>query len=129
MDLKQFEGMVEAQDVGADVAILHPTNYERLGIIVRVAGTDSDRVRNARRSILARRADRANPMAPMAPQELEEENLLLVAHSVIGWESVEWNGKPLECNLENVVMVLKKLPFMRDQIESFANSRANFMKG
>jgi len=55
-----------------------------------------------------------------APKGSERDKIMheFIAARVISWEGVEWEGKPLECNHENALMVLShpNLTFLRDEI-------------
>ena len=125
-DLAQFDTLAQAQEEGIDVPIKAPDGSDT-DIVIRVAGTDSARVRKARQKI-ADKYLRDRRRKALSSEELDERDLQLLSQAVISWTGVEFNGQALECTVENVDMVLRRLPFIREQVDAAVGDRAGFMK-
>lgn len=126
-DLAQFADLVQAQDDGIDIPILHPKTGEELGITIRVAGPDSQRQRKARNAIHNERLLKSRNKRPTAA-ELDADAIRLTAASIISWDGVVENGESLELTSENAASVLTRYPFIRDQIDAAVSDRAGFIK-
>lgn len=126
MDLKEFDGLSQAQEDGQDVPILHPKTGDELGIVIRVAGPDSDRLRKARAAVVNERLSRKR--VKLSAAEIEAEGLSLLAAAVISWTGVVIDGKEIECTKSNAEAVLKRFPFIREQLDAVVGDRAGFMK-
>jgi hypothetical protein len=61
-------------------------------------------------------------------EEIEADNIEILAKCTLKWENVEWGGKPLVCNYDNVKMVFTKLPWLREQVQAFTEDRASFLQ-
>lgn len=142
MDLSQFDSLQQAQEDGIDVDITHPKTQERIGIVFRVAGIDSERMRKARHAVSGARL-KTGKLQSVTPDQLEQEGLDYLVASVISWSwdkavpatektpaipATTLDGKVPEFNEKNVRAVLKRYPFIRVQIDSVVGDRAGFMK-
>ncbi len=125
-DLAQLGGLTEAQEKGIDVAITHPGTGEPLGITVTVAGPDSDRQRKARAVITNDRIEKRIRKA--TADRLDEEALTMTCAAIIGWDGVIVDGKAVEFNPCNASILLKRFPFIRDQIDAAVGDRSVFIK-
>jgi len=124
--------VVKAANDGANVELVHPVSGEGLGIRVRVIGKDSDEFR---RLIAAQSRRRVQRMAKQgrgvkAPdqEEIEHENVDLLAASTLGWEGMVYEGKELPFTRENAVMVYSKYPWVREQVDVAIGDRSLFIK-
>lgn len=125
-DLSAFDDLSKLQDDGIDVPILHPASGDALGITIRVAGPDSTRQRQARQAIMNKRLQRRNQR--MRATDIEDENIAVLARSILSWSGVKVSGAELDCNVENAENVLRRFPFIREQIEQAAGDRAGFLQ-
>lgn len=127
-DLDSFAGLAKAQEDGFPVVIKGPDGVSDLGLTITVAGPDSDRQRSARRKQIDRRLARRNP-GPLSAAEIEESSIKLLAETVISWSpDPTFGGKATSCSPENVETVLRAFPFIREQLDASAGSRADFLK-
>lgn len=62
--------------------------------------------------------------APVEPSDARSARY--VARMTKDWKGVEWEGKPLPFSKENAEMVFSRVPFLRDQADSFIGARDNF---
>lgn len=142
MDLKEFDALTKAQEEGIEVDITHPKTHERIGITFRVAGVDSTRMRKARRAVTEARL-KSGKLTGISAEQLEQEGLDYIVAACMSWK---WDpavpavdGKPAipattldgvvpEFNEKNVRALLTRFPFMKEQLDLVAGSRAGFME-
>lgn len=96
-------------------------------IKITVLSKHSDEFRQSAQHILnstpkGRKADKVD----LAKSEAQA--VALLASVTVGWEGLEENGKPLECNSANVKRIYSTYPFIRSQIDEAIGEDANFMK-
>lgn len=127
VDLSQFDALTRNQEEGIDVDILHPVTGDELGIKIRVAGVDSERFRRARHAVQEKRIQRRS-VKRQTPAEIDEENLSSLAQCIISWSGVVIDGKAIELTHDSAVDVLRRYPFLRDQVDVAVGDRAGFMQ-
>lgn len=121
-DLAHVDDLVEHQDRGADLTIMHPVTGERMpDIVLTIAGPDSDTARRAR----IRFSDGLMAYRKPPADELERMEIERLARLVTGWK-VTRDGKPVEFSFTNVVRLLTSAQFVREQVETFSQSRAPY---
>lgn len=123
MDLAHCEDMVEGQDRGADLTIVHPVTGERMpDVVLIVAGPDSAVQRRARIKFSDDlMAFRNKPPA----DELDRMEIERLARCVVGWR-MKQDGKEKPFSFTAVVALLNNVGFIRDQVDTFAASRAPY---
>src|SRR5690606_31293270 len=124
IDLAAFDGLAEAQEEGIEVAILHPGTGEDLGIVIRVAGPDSARQRQAREQQVDRRL-RKRSAKPLSAGELADAARRTLAAAVIGWNRVVIDGKEIPFSTEAAVALFQRFPWIQEQVDQAAGSRAD----
>lgn len=125
-DLNSLSELSVAQETGIDVPITHPKTGAPLGIVVKVAGPDSERQEKARDAMVDERI--TGTVRHVTAARLKEEGAKVTARSIISWSGVVDNGKTIEFSVENALMIFAKYKFIREQIERAAENRANFIK-
>lgn len=126
VDLADFDSMQTAQEDGVDVVIKDPRGKD-LGFTIRVAGPDSDRQKDAQQSFVDQRiADQKS--GPFDSDELIALSIHVLAASTIDWSPFVMDRKPLEYSYENAKRLYLRFPFIRDQIQAAAGSRARFLQ-
>lgn len=123
MDLAHLDDLVEGQDRGAECAIVHPATGEEMpDLVFIVAGPDSDVQRRARLKL----QDELLAYRGRVPAE-DQERLAIeqLARFVVGWR-VKQDGQDVPFSHTNVVRILRKFRFIRDQVEAFAESRVHY---
>ncbi len=132
MDLSVFDGAAKAFDDGFDVDIVHPTTGQKLGMKVRVASYQSQKVREVQRRLANAniRDQKRNPKKTQTVEEVEERAIDVMVAAVLSWEGFERAGKPIECTRENVRAVLANpdLWFIGEQIDRAADDQQAFIK-
>lgn len=125
-DLNSLGDLTAAQEVGTEVAILHPGSGEPLGITMMVAGPDSKRQKAAQSLIIGERTEMR--MRKITAARLEDEAIRIAAASIISWNGVVEGGKEVEYSPSVALGLLTRYPFIREQITAYSSDRANFLK-
>lgn len=128
-DLARFDDLVKAQNDGADVKILHPVTGEEIGLTINVSGPDSAKVQKATRLyrdelIQMRRTNPSSTDTTLA-------DIKLTARVCNSWKfaaDTTIDGKVPEFSLEQAIAVMKRFPFIREQVDAAAGTRAGFSK-
>lgn len=121
MDLSHLNDLVEGQDRGADLTIVHPVTGDAMpDLVLTIAGPDSNVQRRAR----MRTSDELLAYRGKPPAE-DQERLVIeqLARFVIGWR-VKQDGVDLDFTFTNVTRLLTRFRFIRDQVDAFAVDRA-----
>ena len=131
VDLSSID-TVKGANEGFDVQLYHPGTNEDLGVTIQVLGKDSDEFQKISRAQSKKRMERMskggfrNPV--VSPEEVEQDNLNLLAAVSRGWNNVIVDGKPLPFSKENALMLYERFPWIREQIDAAIGDRANFIK-
>ena len=132
IDLSSIDTVAGA-NAGFDVQIYHPGTNEDLGIIIRVLGKDSDEFQKISRAQSKKRMAKMskggnfrNTNLPL--EEIERDSLDLLAACTKSWAGVKLEGKDLECNAANAVMIYERFPWIKEQVDTAIGDRANFIK-
>jgi hypothetical protein len=113
---------VELRDANGDVL----TYGAEQSVRVRVAGTYSKRFRRAKKTQTDRQLRQRK--VTLNADQLEENSIELVSACVMEWEGFFNAGAPLSCSPDNVALVLKRAPWIRDQIEQAMDDHASFSR-
>lgn len=126
-DLSDLGDLTKAQDDGIDVHISHPKTGEDLGIVIRVAGPDSARQRNARAAIINERQS-APANKKLTAADLESASLRIAVASIISWSGVIENGAQVEFSRDAATDLMSRYPFILEQVNIAIGDRAGFIK-
>lgn len=126
VDLSSFADLTKIQDDGIDVDILHPATGEPLDIVIRVAGPDSGRQRNARTRISNERLRIGSKKLTAA--DYEAMSLKVAVASIITWSGVIENGQTVEFSADAATDLLTRYPFILEQVNVAIGDRAGFIK-
>ena len=141
-DLSSFDSTAACEQ-GADIELLHLVSRTPTGIFFSVVGSDSAAFKarsrataNAqRRHELALRS-RGKKDAARSVEEIEQENIALVAACVTGWRTeaegqskpvLVLNGKDIPFSLENVTDILTRFPKIFEQVSDGVTDLENFL--
>lgn len=122
-DLSHLDDLVETQDRGADLTIVHPVTGEPMPeIVLTIAGPDSDVARRARIKFDDETlAFRGRPPA----DELDRMYVERLARCVVGCKMTR-GGKDVPFSFTEVVKLLTTFQFIREQAEAFSQSRTAY---
>ena len=134
MDLSTF-GSDETAEAGAILHLRHPATDAELRteggepIWLRLASTDSERVRRVNRRALNRRYQqmRSNRVSVTA-EGVEGEALEALVAAVIEWGNIDIGEGVMSLCDENVRRFYRKLPWAREQVDTFIADRGNYSK-
>ncbi len=133
IDLSKID-TVKGSNEGFNIQIYHPGTMVDLEVKINVLGKDSDEFQKVSRSQSKKRMAkmskggfRAQNLTPTT-EEIEKDGLELLARCTTSWLGVVVEGKKLECNYENVIMVYERFPWIKEQVDTAIGDRANFIK-
>jgi hypothetical protein len=126
-DLAELDELKAAQDEGLDVEIFHPVSGEPLGFTITIAGPDSAKQEEARRKQTDARIQRRG-VAPMTAEEIKVDALKFLCGTIIRWSPFQLDGKPLELTDANALALFQRFPWIAEQVDAKAASRAGFTK-
>lgn len=127
-DLANLDTLSTAQEEGVDVELRHPVTNEPLGVTVRVASYESERVRRVKRRITDRALKATQGRRQTTAEDLERSTREMVAAAVISWSGLVYRGETLDCTPANVLRVLEEQPWIGEQIDAVAQDRAAFFR-
>lgn len=132
IDLSSIDTVKGSND-GFNVQIYHPGTNEDLGITIKVLGKDSDKFitvsRGQNKKRMAKMTKGGFRTTAIPVEEIEQDSLMLLAACTVGWVGVVVDGKALDFNEDNAVMVYERFPWIREQVDAAMGDRANFIKG
>ena len=123
---------VKGSNEGFDVRIYHPATHEDLDITIHILGKDSDEFQKVSRAQNKKRMQKMTKggfrSASIPTEEIEQDSIALLAACTKSWSGVVINSVPIECNMENAVMVYERFPWIREQVDTAIGDRANFIR-
>jgi hypothetical protein len=132
LDLSNFTSDKANEPV--DVVLKHPVTGEDTDVVFQIVGLDSTA---AQACIDRQQAKRYNEMVKdgelvstaFNPEENRGQLVELLATCTVGWRNLQWNGEDLPYNYDNAVMLITKVPAIRDLLNKATGSRKLFFKG
>lgn len=127
MDLAKIKA-IEKAEAGVWVPLIFVDGTE-LDSEFLIVGTDSKVYLRKQREIANRRIEQVqkNRKKIISQDEIETQNIELLAECILDWKNVDYNGKPLECTTENKIMILTENAWIREQVDRIAGDRRNFL--
>jgi len=136
---------VKGSNEGFDVELYHPGTNADIGIIITVLGKDSDEFQKITRQQNKKRMDRmskngfrSGKVAPPSQDEIDSDNLDMLAGCTTGWKVIDDDGVELGTMLldgdevpfstENAKKIYKRFPWIKEQVDTAIGDRANFIK-
>ncbi|WP_424411244.1 hypothetical protein [Pasteurella sp. PK-2025] len=133
MDLSKLD-IVKSAEETYRFEVLHPVTNEETGAFIDVYSANSNAVRKYASSLYQRlqkeeleNQRRRKPLL-RSLDDVEAESIKNAISRVAGWENIEWEGKKLEFNEENVRKVLNHCPWLCSQIVEHSDELGNFLK-
>jgi hypothetical protein len=135
-DLSSLDTAASGEE-GATLHVRHPVNGEPMYVVppgakepvkltVTVLGSDSPTWRNKVADINRRRLREMRGRKSVSPEQIDGDALDLLAVCTVAWTGVVLDGQALACTPETATTVYRRLPWLREQADEFANSRENF---
>ncbi len=122
-DLSHLDDLVETQDRGADLTIIHPVTGEPMpDVVLTIAGPDSDVARRARLKFDDEMlAFRGRPSS----EEIDRMYVDRLARCVVGCKMTR-DGRDVTFAFTTVVKLLTSFHFIREQAQAFSQNRAPY---
>lgn len=113
------------------IEIIHPTTEEPIGVRFFLLPDTDPKVKKVQRDIQNRQFNKRK--GKITAEQIEANNMERLVSAVDGWEwygeGVNFEGEIPEFTEENVRRVLKKVPFIKEQVMDEFNDREAFYKG
>jgi hypothetical protein len=130
-----FEAFGSANE-GAVLEVRHPvtglplTLDDQTPVRITLVGMDSEQYRAAVRARTNKRIKAAaeTSRSQVSAEMLENEGLDILVACTLGWEGIFVKDAPLPFSPENAKTLYARLPFLREQVDSFIGDRGNFLK-
>ncbi|MFZ5690545.1 MAG: hypothetical protein ACOY5F_04760 [Pseudomonadota bacterium] len=123
LDLAHLDDLVEDQDRGAEMTVVHPVTGEAMpDMVFIVAGPDSDIQRRAR---LRLSDDLLQYRHHVPAHDRERFEIEFLARCVIGWR-IRQGGREVEFSHSNVVKLITKHRYIRQQLQAFTEDRTPY---
>lgn len=138
MDLASLD-TVKKSSSGTFMPIKHPVTDEvvmdeatKKPVAICLRGLDSPEYAAAQFRMADRRISKAVKKGrvdanAMRAEDVYNEQLDLLLDCTVGWEGVQLDGVTLEYNRDNARKLYLRLPFLREQAQTFIENRANFL--
>ncbi len=135
MDLSTLEPIKDA----ATYQIRHPVTNEPLvatpsskdgkgePVTIDLLSADSDAFKSRQFAALNKRL-RTGKKPKLNAEDIDEEALDLIAACITGWRNIELDGKPYPFSADNAKALLRRLPWLREQLDEAIADRANFIR-
>ena len=128
IDLDAFAPAIKRQNDGIPVDIKAMDGKTKIGLVITIAGPDSD---------VAQAARDANRDEILAAQEIEttaresdERGIRYLAKVTLAWSTtVKLDGEELKLTEDNAFKVYKRFRFIREQLDRASVDRRLFTKG
>jgi hypothetical protein len=132
LDLSALDTVAGA-NAGFEVMLYHPKTREDTGAVITILGRDSDKFREITNAQSRRRVNKMQKggfrgaNSALTPEELEKEQIDLLAGCTLGWSGINREGVPLEFSVENAKAIYRGFPWIREQVDEAMGDRANFI--
>lgn len=125
-DLGEFDALTRAQQEGVEMELKHPTTGEGLGVVLRVASYESQRVKDAGRHQFDKALKAQTRGRAPTSKELEEVAHEKIVAAILDWRGMVLHGEDLPCTRENARRVVTEFPWVGEQVDAFAQDRSAF---
>lgn len=136
MDLGKLD-TVSAANAGIELCLLHPKTSEPTSIYITVLGSDSDEFRKisaTQNRARLMRIRKSQATRHRSDEDFEGDAIAILAACTKGWrdgsnESLDIGGSALPFSVENAILLYRKFPWIREQVDITISDRTNFIKG
>lgn len=115
------------QDKGADLNLLAPWDGKPTGMIMTIAGPDSDTARRADLAFSDELVDLADNEGHVTAESRHKARINALARRVLRWDVME-DDKPVPFNQASLVKLLQ-VQWIMEQVDGFAGDRTKFAPG
>lgn len=134
MDLAKLDTS-RLSDEGVKMQLLHPTTgkplyadekTEKKPMTITVLGADGERFNELRREIIDERIAKIQDQRKPDMRSVEDAAIEHLVSITVGFDNLIVDGKPLDYSKANARKLYAQ-KWIREQVERFANNRANFL--
>jgi hypothetical protein len=111
---------------GRELQLRHPGDGTPIEARVMVRGYDSDAYQRALDAQQQRRLERL-PTHRVSVDDIRADALELSSALLAGWSNLAIDGQPFEYSPGNAVTLLRRFPWIREQVEGAAADRGKFL--
>ena len=128
MDLSTLEPIKDA----ATYRVRHPVTNELLEekegpVTIDLLSADSDAFRTRQFAALNKRL-RSGKKPKLSAEDIDDEAIDLIAACITGWRNIELDGEAFPYSPDNAKALLRRLPWLREQLDEAIADRANFIR-
>jgi len=125
-----------AADEGAELQLVSPVDETVLrddktgeAVSIRLLGSDSKDFMKISQKIQDKRLQKrfSKGKVKMTAAELDADAMELLIACTKSWKHIVIDKQPLPFNETNVRMLYDRFPWIREQVDTFINDRANFL--
>ncbi|MFC3072347.1 hypothetical protein [Shinella pollutisoli] len=133
MDLASIDTK-ELAETGAVMTVEHPGTgapvLDEAGkeTTITLLGADSAKLRKRQNDLINDVMKKGFRPKSVTAEKSEEDKIVTLALATVAWSGIKVDGEALECNFENAKRLYRRLPWLKDQADSFVGDRANFTK-
>lgn len=125
LDLTKHADTPETMDVMHPVTDT-PLMVDGQKVQITVLGAESSKARQLIDSFSRKALSSRNQQ--MSPDRAKEFQIELLTACTVSWANVQLNGQMLEPTKDNIMMMYRDYPWLRQQVDAFMSNRANFFK-
>ena len=126
MDLANFN-LAEKAAAGAELKVLNPVDGTATDLVIKIAGSESATYRNAVFAASSEYSYKEDADLKEKIEVIDKRNGVTFAACIMGWENMEFDGKPVKFTKDEAAKILAATPWLTDQIGAFIKNRANFI--
>jgi hypothetical protein len=134
MTLDLFNYTSDKANEPVDIVLKNPVTNEDTDVVFQIVGLDStaaqacmDRQQAKRFTEMSKDGEFAAPA--FNAEENRQQLVELLATCTVGWKNLVWQGEELPYTPANALMVISKVPAIRELLNKSTGSRKLFFKG
>lgn len=117
-------------EAGTELELTHPATGDGLGVYLTLAGVDS---KTWRKAATAMGEKRAGKRGKITADDITAGGIEILARCTLSWRSsdkatVRVDGEELTCSLDNARKLYTRFPWAREQADTWASDRANYLR-
>jgi len=124
MQLSEVIANAADQERGADLDLIAPWDGKPTGMVLTIAGPDSETARRADLALVDELTDLADLDGRVTAEQRAKAKLNALARRIIRWD-VREDGKPVALT-HKAALTLLSVGWVRDQVDAFAGDHRNF---
>ncbi len=119
----------EAHEEGAELNIKDPITGDPTDFFIMVAGLDSELAQKASIRMRHKAVEALTNKKPITEEDEIQTEIDRLTASTIGWRGLQSEGKEKKFTSKACADLYARSPWLRNQVDIFQRTRANFTKG